>query len=66
MKKKINQEVKYSVTYNPVFEAERKQSLRPHDRHQEMLEEHKQNKASHKEAHRKGYHKIKTTPHRMV
>jgi hypothetical protein len=66
MKKQSVKEVKYSFTYSPQFEAERQKSLMPHDRHQEMLENHKQERASRKEAHRKGFNKVRMTPHRLV
>lgn len=53
-----NTEIHSSHTYNPEFEAVRKASLLPRVRHQEMLEEHKQAKATRRENHNKRVHKM--------
>lgn len=51
-------EVHYSHSYDPQFEADRQKCLMPHARHQEMLERHKQDKASRRENHNKGVHRM--------
>jgi hypothetical protein len=66
MKPRINHDVKYSFTYNPQFEKDKRSCLNKQDRHQLMLEEHKQEKATRRELHRKGIQKIKVTAHRLV
>lgn len=53
-----NTVVTSSYTYNPAFEVLRLQSMTPHARHQHMLDEHKQAKATRRENHHKGVHRM--------
>ena len=52
-------DIVYTETYDPAFERDRKASMMPAARHQEMLETHKQDIATRREIHRKGLHKLK-------
>lgn len=53
-----NTEVKFSYTYTPSFERDRLKAMKPKDRHQHMLEEHRQAKATRRENHNKGVHRM--------
>lgn len=53
-----NTEVKFSYTHNPAFEQDRLKCMTRQARHQHMLEEHKQAKATRRENHNKGVHRM--------
>lgn len=53
-----NTEVKFSYTYTPAFERDRLKCMTPHARHQAMLEQHKQDRATRRENHNKGVHRM--------
>lgn len=53
-----NTVVTSSYTYNPDFERARLAALLPHARHQAMIEGHKQAKATRRENHNKGVHRM--------
>ena len=53
-----NTEIHSSHSYDPEFEIMRLQSMTPHARHQAMLEEHRQAKATRRENHNKRVHKM--------
>lgn len=48
-----------SHTYNPEHESLRLEKLSPRDRHEHMLEQHRQKRATRQENHRRGIHRMR-------
>lgn len=60
------EEVVSSHTYNPEWEREMVANMTKHARHQWMLEQHAEAKATRRDKHRRGVHKIRPVASRLI
>lgn len=55
----MKNEVVFSHTYSPEDEALRLKSMLPRQRHENMLEQHRQDRATKRENHKRGVHRLR-------
>jgi hypothetical protein len=65
---KDDNQIQIKAMWTPQFKAEETPRERQdrHEKHQAMLEEHKEKKALAREKHKAGWHKFKITPNTLI
>jgi hypothetical protein len=54
-------QIVFTISYNPELERDSLKFMKPHARHQRVIETQKEDRANRRENHRKGIHKMRFT-----